>query len=95
MGTRPRPYQAALAAAGRDWAREARTGPRPMQTRCDTPSNAIPTLIAGSLRLFRQTKSQDDRANVILLILPGKSCGNISDITLARSSLDFFCLETT
>ena len=42
MGTRPRPYQAAAAAAGRDGAREARTGPRPMQMRCDTPATVQP-----------------------------------------------------
>jgi hypothetical protein len=38
MGTRPRPRQAAAAAAGGDGAREARTGPRLTQTRCDTPA---------------------------------------------------------
>jgi hypothetical protein len=40
MGTRPRPRQAAAAAAGGDGAWEARTGPRQMQTCCDTPATA-------------------------------------------------------
>jgi hypothetical protein len=40
MGTRPSPRQAAAAAAGGDWAWEARTGPRPTQTCSDTPATA-------------------------------------------------------
>jgi len=40
MGARPRPRQAATAAAGGDGAREARTGPRPTRTLYDTPDTS-------------------------------------------------------
>ena len=50
-------------------------------------------LIAGSYVFSRQKKSNDDRANVILLILPQDLPGNISNITLAQSSWDFVCLN--
>jgi hypothetical protein len=40
MGTQHRPHQAAAGAAGGDGAWEARTVPRPTQTRSDTPATA-------------------------------------------------------
>ncbi len=57
MGTRPHPRQATAAAAGWDWAWEARTGPRQTQTCSDTP--ATPRLRRGRpMTTLQPTKQQ-------------------------------------
>jgi hypothetical protein len=64
MGTRPRPRQAAAAAAGWDGAWEARTGLRPTQTCCDTPATA--RLCRGSqLTTLQSTKRQSATAGAV------------------------------
>ena len=64
MGTRPRPRQAAAAAAGWDEAWEARTGPRQTQTCRDTPATA--RLRRGSpLTTLQPTKRQPATAGAV------------------------------
>jgi hypothetical protein len=64
MGTRPRPRQAVAAAAGEDGAREARTGPKPTRTRCDTFATA--RLRRGRpLTTLQSTKRQPATAGVV------------------------------
>lgn len=57
IGTRPRPRQAPAAAAGGDGSLESRTGPRPTQTRCDTPATA-PLCRVRQLTTLKPTKRQ-------------------------------------